>query len=467
MSDFKMLIDGKLVSGDRTMPVLNPATEETLADCPRGSKRQFEAAIDAAHRAFPAWRAVPRVERSAAIMRLADLVRRDAEALARLLTQEQGKPITEARAEVAYSEYWLRYLGTLPLGPKLVEDSETRRVEMHRNPLGVVAAIIPWNLPLLVVAFKLPLALLAGNTLVVKPAATTPLATLRLGELCRQAFPPGVVNVVTDANDLGSVLSTHPKVAKVTLTGSIETGKKVMAAAAGTLKRLTLELGGNDAAIVLEDADPKKVAPGLFSGAFLCAGQLCLAVKRVYAHDRIYDELVSELAQLADAAVVGNGLDERTQFGPLQNRQQYQRVQDFLEDARKHGRIAAGGTLLPGPGFFVRPTIVADIVDGTKLVDEEQFSPVLPVIRFTDEEQALAAANGLTYGLGASVWSGSTERATRLAARMDAGTRWVNKHADFGPSIPFCGAKQSGFGVAFGEEGLAEFTQIQILNVAK
>lgn len=467
MNDYKLLIDGQLVPGDQTMAVLNPATEAVLATCPRASEAQVQAAIEAAHRAFSAWRAVPIAERRAMVMRLADLLKRDAEALATLLTQEQGKPIAEARAELAYTEYWLRHLGGLSLETRLIEDSDTRRVELHRQPLGVVAAIIPWNFPLLVVAFKLPLALLAGNTLVVKPAATTPLTTLKLGELCREVFPAGVVNVVTDANDLGPVLTSHPLVAKVSLTGSTETGKKVMASAAGTLKRLTLELGGNDAAIVLDDADPKKVAPGIFGAAFLCAGQLCLAVKRVYAHDKVYDALVAELAALADAAVVGNGLDEQTQFGPLQNRMQYEKFQGFLADARAHGRIAAGGTLPDGPGYFVRPTIVADIEDGTRLVDEEQFSPILPVVRFSDEEQALARANGLTFGLGASVWSASAERAARLAARLDAGTRWVNKHADFGPSIPFCGAKQSGVGVEFAEEGLAEFTQIQVLNIAK
>lgn len=467
MSDYRLLIDGELVAGTQTMEVLNPATGSVLAACPRGSAEQMNQAVAAADAAFPHWRAVPQTERRAMILRLADLVHRDAEPLAQLLTQEQGKPIAEARAELAYTEFWLRHLGGLALEPKLIEDTDRRRVELHRAPLGVVAAIIPWNFPLLVVAFKLPLALLAGNTLVVKPAATTPLSTLKLGELCREVFPPGVVNIVTDANDLGPVLTAHPRVAKVSLTGSTETGRKVMASAAGTLKRLTLELGGNDAAIVLDDADPETVARGLYGAAFLCAGQLCLAVKRVYAHERVYDALVRELGALADAAVVGDGLDPATTIGPLQNRAQFEKFQSLLDDARAHGRIVAGGTLPGGPGYFVRPTIVADIDDGTRLVDEEQFSPILPVVRFRDEADAVRRANGLSYGLGASVWSASAERATRLAQQLEAGTRWVNQHADFAPGIPFCGAKQSGLGVEFAEEGLAEFTQIQILNIAK
>ena len=467
MAPFRLLIDGQLVDGDLRMDVLNPATESVLAQAPRASAAQAQTAIAAAHRAFPGWRKVPIAERRAMIFALADAVKADADSLARLLTLEQGKPLAEAAAEIAYTEYWLRYLGALDLAPKVIEDSDSRRVEVHRQPLGVVAAIIPWNFPVLIVAFKLPLALLAGNTMVIKPAPTTPLTTLRFGELCAKVFPPGVVNVITDANDLGPLLSSHPQVAKVTLTGSTATGRKVMASAAGTLKRLTLELGGNDAAIVLDDADPKKVAPGLFGSAFLCAGQLCLAVKRVYAHERIYDELVSELARLADAAVVGDGLQEGTQFGPLQNKAQYEKFQAYLQDAKENGRVAAGGTVLDGPGYFVRPTIVADIQDGTRLVDEEQFSLILPIIKYSDLDAAIASANALDFGLGASAWSASTERAVDVAMRMDAGTRWVNKHADFGPSIPFCGAKQSGFGVEFAEEGLVEFTQIQVLNVAK
>lgn len=467
MAGFKLLIDGQLVDGDATIDVLNPATEAVLAQAPRASAAQADAAVRAAHRAQAGWRRVPIDERRAMIFRLADEVKGNAAELARLLTQEQGKPLAEASAEIAYTEYWLRDLGALDLPVKVVEDSDSRRVELHRQPLGVVAAIIPWNFPVLIVAFKLPLALLAGNTLVIKPAPTTPLTTLRLGELCAKVFPPGVVNVIADANDLGPVLTSHPLVAKVTMTGSTATGRKVMASAAQTLKRLTLELGGNDAAVVLDDADPKKVAPGIFGSAFLCAGQLCLAVKRVYAHARIYDELVAELSRLADAAVVGDGLKEGVQFGPLQNKAQYEKFKSYLADAQQNGRIAAGGQVLDGPGYFVRPTIVADIKDGTRLVDEEQFSLILPVIKYSDVDEAIANANGLEYGLGASAWSSSTERAIEVAKRLEAGTSWVNKHADFGPGIPFCGAKQSGVGVEFAAEGLAEFTQIQVLNIAK
>ncbi len=467
MTGYKLLIGGALVDGDMTMDVLNPATEAVLATCPRASEAQLDAAVAAAKAAFPAWAATPITERRALLLKLADGLQARAPEFARLLTQEQGKPLPEATAEIAYTEAFIRHLATLELEEKLIEDGDSRRVQMKRKPLGVVGAIIPWNFPVLIVAFKLPLALLAGNTIVVKPAPTTPLTTLLLGELCAEIFPAGVVNIVTDQNDLGARLTSHPDVAKVSFTGSTETGKKVMASAAASIKRITLELGGNDAAIVLPDADPAKAAPGIFGGAFLNAGQVCLAIKRVYVHDDIYDEMCAALAKLAEAAVVDDGLLQGAQIGPLQNKAQYEKVKTFIDDARANGNIIAGGTVDDRPGYFIRPTIVRDISDGTMLVDEEQFGPVLPVIRFSDAEDALARANASPWGLGGSVWSGDRDTAYDLAERMEAGTVWINKHLDFGPNIPFGGAKQSGIGVEFAEEGLAEFTQIRVINEAK
>lgn len=467
MTDYKLLIGGALVDGDMVMEVINPATEEVLARCPRASATQLDAAVAAAKAAFPAWARRPIDERRAMLLLLADALAARAEAFARLLTQEQGKPLAESGAEIAYTEAFIRHLATVDLPMRVIEDGDARRVEAHRRPLGVVGAIIPWNFPVLIVAFKLPLALLAGNTMVIKPAPTTPLATLKLGELIADIFPAGVVNIVTDQNDLGGLLSAHPDVAKISFTGSTETGRKVMASAAGTIKRLTLELGGNDAAIVLPDADPATAAPGIFGGAFLNAGQVCLAVKRVYVHSAIYDEMCVALAKLADAAIVDDGLKQGAQIGPLQNRMQFEKVKAFLDDARANGTIIAGGEVEDRPGYFIRPTIVRDISDGTRLVDEEQFGPVLPVIRYSDPEDALARANASPWGLGGSIWSSDRATAHDMAMRMEAGTVWINKHLDFGPSIPFGGSKQSGIGVEFAEEGLAEFTQLHIINEAK
>lgn len=467
MADYKLLIGGQLVAGDAVMDVINPATEEVLAVCPRASEAQLDAAVAAGKAAFPAWAHTPIAERRAMLLKLADALSARIDEFARLLTQEQGKPLSESTAEIAYTEAFVRHLAMLELEARLIEDGESRRVVMRRRPLGVVGAIIPWNFPVLIVAFKLPLALLAGNTIVVKPAPTTPLTTLLFGELCAEIFPAGVVNIITDQNDLGTRLTCHPDIAKVTFTGSTETGRKVMASAAATIKRITLELGGNDAAIVLADADPATAAPGIFRAAFMNAGQVCLAIKRVYVHDDIYDEMCAALARLAEEAVLDDGLLQGTQIGPLQNKAQYEKVKTFLGDARASGTIIAGGEIQDRAGYFIRPTIVRDISDGTKLVDEEQFGPVLPVIRFSHAEDALARANASIWGLGGSVWSGDREAAYDLAERMDAGTVWINKHLDFGPNIPFGGAKQSGLGVEFAEEGLAEFTQIQLINEAR
>ncbi|MBN9570243.1 MAG: aldehyde dehydrogenase family protein, partial [Alphaproteobacteria bacterium] len=350
---------------------------------------------------------------------------------------------------------------------KVLDDSKDRRVEMHRKPLGVIGAIVPWNFPMILMAFKVPPALLAGNTIVVKPAPTTPLSTLRFGELVKDLLPPGVLNVITDANDLGGALTAHPDVRKISFTGSTATGRKVMAGAAETLKRITLELGGNDAGIVLPDVNPKETAPKLFQGAFQNNGQVCIAMKRLYVHESIYDAMCDELAALAEQAVVGDGLEQGTQLGPLQNRMQFEKVKEILADAKKHGTIIAGGEVPDRPGYFIKPTIVRDITDGTRLVDEEQFGPVLPVIKYSDPEDAVARANASPYGLGGSIWSTDLDKAYALANQMNSGTVWVNKHADLAPNIPFGGAGQSGLGSELGEEGLAEFTQVQVINVAR
>ncbi|HEX7036820.1 MAG TPA: aldehyde dehydrogenase family protein [Pseudomonadales bacterium] len=467
MSDYRLLIDGALVEGDLTMEVINPATEQVLAVCPRASEAQLDCAVAAARAAFPAWSATPIGERKAVVAAIADVIEANAKELAQLLTQEQGKPLADATGEIYGTAAFFRYFTTLDLPVQVLDDSAGRRVEAHRKPLGVVGAIVPWNFPMILMAFKLPPALIAGNTLVLKPAPTTPLTTLRLGELIREIVPPGVVNIITDANDLGAALTAHPGVDKISFTGSSATGAKVMAGAAGLLKRITLELGGNDAGVVLDDVDPAAVAPKLFQSAFQNSGQVCIAMKRLYVHDRIYDAVVDELAKIADETIVGDGLEQGTKLGPLNNRMQYEKVKDLLEDAAKHGTIAAGGEIPDRPGYFIRPTIVRDINDGTRLVDEEQFGPVLPVIRFHDEKDAIARANRSSYGLGGSIWSGNLDRAYALADKLQAGTVWINKHAELDPSIPFGGAKQSGIGRELGQEGLEEFTQLKIINMAR
>ena len=467
MNRFHLLIDGKLVDGDHTMEVLNPATEARVATCPRASRRQLDDAVAAADAAFVAWAALSLDERRRHIAAIADTIAANADELAALLTSEQGKPLPDAKGEVMGMAAFFRAACALDLPVRVLDDSDARRIEAHRRPLGVVAAIIPWNFPLLTIAFKTPPALLAGNTIVLKPAPTTPLSTLRFAELVAGLLPPGVLNVVTDNDDLGPAITSHPGIRKVSFTGAIETGQKVMASASETLKRLTLELGGNDAAIVLDDADPDTIAPAIFRAAFYNSGQICLAIKRLYVHDAIYERLCAALAEVAKDWPVDEGFKQGARIGPVQNVRQYEKLKEILADVRETGRIITGGRALDRPGYFIEPTIVADVAEGTRLVDEEQFGPVLPVIRFSDIDDAVRRANGTRYGLGASVWSRDMQRARAVADRLEAGTVWINKHAELLPTVPFGGSKQSGIGVEFTEEGLLEFTQLKIVNSAR
>ena len=467
MGAYKLLINGEMVDGDLSMDVLNPATEEVLADCPRASEDQLNAAVAAAKAAFPAWSKTDVDERKALVLKIADVIEANATELVQLLTKEQGKPLEAATVEVYGMAAFCRYFTSLDLPVEVLEDSDARRVEVHRNPLGVIGAIVPWNFPLLLMAFKLPPALIAGNTLVIKPAPTTPLSTLRLAELISDIVPAGVINFITDANDLGAPMTAHPDVRKISFTGSTETGAKVMAGAAGLLKRITLELGGNDAGIVLDDVNPKEAAQKLFDSAFQNSGQVCIAMKRLYVHENIYDEVCDELAIIANDTIIGDGSEQGTKLGPLNNKMQYDKVKALIEDAKQEGNVIAGGEFPDKPGYFIRPTIVRDIKEGSRLVDEEQFGPVLPVMSFADESEAVARANSSPWGLGGSVWSANPERAYALAEQMDAGTVWINKHAELDPTIPFGGAKMSGLGNELGQEGLLEFTQQKIINMAK
>ncbi|HEY0594316.1 aldehyde dehydrogenase family protein [Sphingopyxis sp.] len=467
MSDYKMLIDGRLVDGDHQMDVINPATEEVFATVARASERQADEAIEAAATAFPGWAETPMAERQAKVSALADAIVANADKLARALTQEQGKPLAEAQGEIAWAEGYLRHYATLEIAERTIQDDATGLIQVRRKPLGVVAGIIAWNFPLLVACWKIGPAVIAGNTIVLKPAPTTPVCALMLGELCQGIFPAGVVNIITDANDLGGYLTADPRIAKVGFTGSTATGKKIMASAADGLKRLTLELGGNDPGIVLDDVDVRATAQGIFNAAFLNCGQVCLAIKRAYVHDSIYDAMCDELARLAEAAVVDDGLAQGAQIGPIQNKAQYEKVKGFLERARRDGTIVAGGDIIDRAGYFLRPTIVRDVTDGDEIVDEEQFGPILPVIRYSDIDDVVARANASPYGLGASVWSRDVDRAVAVADRIESGSVWVNQHVAIGPHIPMAGVKSSGLGVEQSEEGLAEYTQLSVINVAR
>jgi acyl-CoA reductase-like NAD-dependent aldehyde dehydrogenase len=464
---FRLLIDGRLVEGASTFEVLNPANEKVLALCPRADLSQLNEAVAAARQALPGWAATPLRDRATLLNLLADALAEAKDAFAHLLTQEQGKPLSQSAREIDRSVTVIRAFAAMDLPLKVLKETDAVRLVQQRSPLGVVAAITPWNAPLRLLTAKIAPALLAGNVLVAKPAPTTPLTTLRLGELCAEILPPGVVNVITDMNDLGDALTSHPDVALVSFTGSIATGKKVMASVAGSLKRLTLELGGNDAAIVLDDVDPRKIAPSIFNAAMVNSGQVCVAAKRVYVPDALYDAICSELAKLATAAMVGDGLAPDTQLGPLQNVAQFDKIQGLLAEARAQATVLADAAPPMGPGYFVRPRIVRDIPDDARLVREEQFGPVLPVLRYYNLDDAIARANSTEYGLGATIWSSDPQRAYEVALRMQAGIVWINTHLDLPPDTPISGARQSGFGTEMGQEGLEQFTQAKIINIAK
>ncbi|AOH87313.1 aldehyde dehydrogenase (plasmid) [Sphingomonas panacis] len=463
-NEFKLLINGALVGAANSTPVLNPATQEVVGLAPRASVEQLEDAIGAAKAAFPGWAATPLDERRKVLVRIADAIDAEADTLAELLTREQGKPLPDARAEVGGTAYFFRYFAAVELEDRTATTASGRTADISRVPLGVVAAIVPWNFPLNLMAAKVPPALLAGNTVLLKPAPSTPLSTLEIGRIIKDILPPGVLNIIADENDLGERITGHPDIRKVSFTGSTQTGRRVMRSAAETIKRITLELGGNDPAIVLSDADPVAAAEGIFQCAFANNGQVCLAIKRVYVQDSIYDVFCDALASKADAANVGNGLDAGTELGPLQNKAQYERVLDLIEDSKISGKIIAGGAAISGAGYFIRPTIVRDVGDGARIVDEEQFGPILPVVRFGDIDDAIARANRSEYGLGASVWGNNPVKLREVAAQLDAGTVWINGHLDMSPNVPFAGAKQSGLGVELSEQGLHEYTQFKVIN---
>lgn len=467
MADYKLLIGGNLVDGDMTMDVINPATGAPFATVARASARQADEAIAAAKAAQPAWGALDFSERAAKLNALADAIVARGDEFARILTQEQGKPLPEAMGEVAWTEGFLRHYASLELPDRIIQDDEAGYIAVKHRPLGVVVGIIAWNFPLLVACWKIGPAVLAGNAIVLKPAPTTPVTALLLGEVCREIFPAGIVNIITDANDLGPHLTAHPDVAKIGFTGSTATGKRIAASGADTLKRVTLELGGNDPAIILDDVDVKETAAAIFGNAFLNAGQVCLAIKRAYVHADIYDTMCAELARLAEEAIVGDGLEQGTQIGPIQNAAQYEKVKGFLEAARAEGAIVAGGKALERAGYFIAPTIVRDVTDGAKIVDEEQFGPILPLVKFDNVDDVIARANASEYGLGGSVWSKDVKRASEIAARIESGQVWVNQHIAIGPHIPMAGFKQSGLGVEQSVEGLSEYTQVQVINIKR
>ena len=471
MTTFSLWINGKAIQPAATFAVINPADKSVLAQAPQGSANDVDEAVAAANAAFPAWAALSWQERRDYLNQLADVVESHQEELAELLSREQGKPLQGfaglgAGFEIGGTLAWMRATAALELPVETLQQGEGLTIEVHRKPLGVVGSITPWNYPLLITIWHIIPALLAGNTVVMKPSENTPLTVLRFAELANGILPPGVLNAVAGAGDVGQAISNHPGIHKIVFTGSTPTGQAIMKAAAGNLKRLTLELGGNDAAIVLDDVDVADVAPKIFATAFLNNGQTCAAIKRLYVQDGVYDALCAALKGIAESVRTGNGMDAQSDFGPLQNEAQLDIVKRLAEDARARGAtFLTGGEQTDHSGYYFPITLVTDIADGAPLVDEEQFGPILPIIRFTEVDEAVRLANSNANGLGGSVWSADVTRAREIGARLECGSLWINNHAMIQPNAPFGGVKASGFGVEFGVAGLKEFTSIQTRHI--
>jgi acyl-CoA reductase-like NAD-dependent aldehyde dehydrogenase len=466
--DFALLIDGKLEQAANHLDVINPATGKVFARCPKAGARELDVAVAAARRAFASFKKTSYAERAALVKQLAAALRQHQDALAELLTREQGKPIGQSVAEIDRGAAQSEGMVTIEVPVETLVEDEHRLIELHYRPLGVVGIITPWNAPVNLALGPLVSALYTGNTVVLKPSPYTPLTTLKLGELLKDIFPAGVVNVLAGGDEFGQAMTEHPDVDKISFTGSVATGKKVLASAAGTLKRVTLELGGNDPAIILEDADPKAIAKKVFFASFVNSGQVCMAIKRIYAHESIYDALCDALVEEAKKAKVGNGLDPDTELGPIQNKMQYDKVVGILEDIKRSGgRILVGGDVPKTEGYFLPPTLVTDVDESSRIVREEQFGPIVPIMKYRDLDDAIARANDTRYGLSGSVWTSDPNRGREIAARLEVGTAWVNQHRATSAFVPFGGAKESGYGRQYSLLGLKGYMEPEVISVAR
>ncbi len=465
---FELLINGVGVPGETYFDVVNPATEEIIGRAPNATRAQLDAAVAAARKAFPAWKATPIAARQAKVLALGEVIAANLDELKHLLTAEQGKPLAAAEEDVGGGTFFCRRFAGLTPPVEVHEDSATHRSVTYREPLGVACAIVPWNFPVTIAIMKVAPALVAGNSVVLKPSPFTPLTTLRIAELARNIFPPGVLNVLSGGDELGPWMTSHPGFDIVSFTGSSATGRRVMASAAPTLKRLTLELGGNDVAIVLPGVDVRATAEQIFRAAFNNSGQVCLATKRVYVHSDVYDAFAAVMVELGKQARVGDGAEQGTTFGPIQNRPQYERLKKLIADSRAKGHkfLLGENAELPAKGFFIPLTIIDNPPGNSRIVREEQFGPVLPLLRFEDTDAVVEKANDTSYGLAGSVW-GPAEQAEAVARRLDTGTVWVNEYGHLAPDQPLGGRKQSGFGVCNGMPGLLEFTVGQTIVIAK
>jgi len=459
------LVNGTIAAGGDSFPVVSPATGQVVAQCPDASLDLLDEAVAAARAAQPGWQALGEASRREIIRSLGAAVIEHFAAIDELESLEKGVP--NAAVELYMARIYANHIADTPLPVEIIEDNDDRLIQLVRKPVGVVAAISPWNAPLLITAEKVFSALAVGNTVVAKPSPFTPLGTLKMAAVWKDILPPGVLNVLAGGDELGAAMVSHPGTDMISFTGSVSAGKSIAGAAGRQMKQVVCELGGNDAAIVLGDVDVKVVAPRLYGAAFQLGGQACAAIKRVYVHRSIYQALVDELAAWAGLAKAAPAADGGT-FGPLVTRPQFERVSELVSDALARGaKAASGGAPVPGDGYYFPPTILTDAGPGVRVVDEEQFGPVLPVIPFDDVEEAIAAANATDFGLCGSVWTADIALGRALADRLQAGTTWVNNHTEVAPHIPFGGIKSSGLGRAGGRPGIDAYSNLQTQIIYK
>ncbi len=463
----KMLINGEWMNSEEWFEVENPVDNSVLDRVPSGSREDVELAADGAQDAFRDWSGKPYQERGRVLNSIADVLEGSVHELAGILVKEVGKPLPEAKHEVLSAACVFRAFSNMKNRDELIEDDTSTMIRAVRKPIGVSGLILPWNYPLTVLSWKLAPALLAGNTVIVKPSPYTPLNALKFGELTQSFLPPGVVNIVTGGDGTGRSLVGSKKVDRIAFTGNVETGKEILKQSAESLKKVTLELGGNDPALVQKDFDLKNMS-SLFWSSFRNAGQICIAVKRVYVHEAIYPAFLEKYVGLARNVRVGDGMKDGTQMGPVNNQEQLEKVGSLVDDAQEHGgRILCGGVQPGGPGYFYPPTVVTDVDEDVELVSKEQFGPAIPIMPYHDIDEAIERANSLRYGLGASVWTDDTKKGLEVASRIESGTVWVNTHMVVDPRAPFGGFKESGMGRELGYWGLDEFLEIQTQYLKK
>ncbi|KAG4437808.1 hypothetical protein IFR05_006695 [Cadophora sp. M221] len=465
---FKHCINAELVDTKIHRNGINPANLAALPDVPVATEEDLDKAVAAARVAFKSWSKVSWEDRKKTLLAFIDALEAGQDEFIKLLTIEQGKPTFQAAMELQFSASFARCAANLTIPEEVIEDTEDRKIIARYTPLGVVAGIVPWNFPNLLAMMKIAPAVVTGNVIIVKPSPFTPYSGLKLVELAQKFFPPGVVQSLSGDDNLGPWITSHPGIDKISFTGSTRTGKLVAASAAKTLKRVTLELGGNDAAIVCADVDVEKVAPQVATFAFLNSGQICLCIKRVFIHKSIYRPFVEAMARHAKTLQVGDGFAPDTFCGPLQNSMQYERVKGFFSEIEKEKwNVACGGKVEKTNGYFITPTIIDNPADDARIVTEEPFGPIVPTLSWESEDEVIERANATHMGLGASVWSKDVERADRMARQLEAGTVWVNNHFDLSPMAPFGGFKESGLGVEMGTGGLKAMCNSQTLMINK